>query len=45
MARLLYDIECDELLPDVTRMWTLVLHNLDTDERFEFLGILINADA
>lgn len=35
--RLLFDIEGDNLLPDVTRMWTIIITDIDTNEFWEFL--------
>ena len=35
-GRYLFDIECDNLLDKVTRMWCMVLFDLDTDEVFEY---------
>ncbi|MDH5182288.1 MAG: DNA polymerase [Gammaproteobacteria bacterium] len=37
MFRLVFDIEGDGFLRDVTRMWTIIIHNLTTGERVEFL--------
>ena len=35
--RLVFDMECDGLLPDVTRRWILVAYDLDTKVKYEFL--------
>lgn len=35
--KLVFDIECDALLNDVTKMHILVAHDLDSNKRFEFL--------
>ena len=32
MSRIVFDIECDNLLVNCTRMWILVAYNLDTKE-------------
>ena len=36
MSRWVFDIECDGLLQDATRMWIMVMYNLDTREVRQF---------
>ena len=36
MSRLVFDIECDGLLTDCTRMWIFIAYDLDTKKFYEF---------